>query len=74
MRSTIRGRVMMETILISAPHEHKRGSTSKIFLNQWAQLRRVSRANSESSPPERDGEAWSEFTCAALAVILARLQ
>jgi len=66
--------VMMETVLISAPHEHKRGSTSKIFLNKRAQLRRVSRANSESAPAERDGAAWSEFTCAALAVTLARLQ
>jgi len=41
MRSTMRGCVMMETIFISAPHVHNRGSTSKIFLNNKTCIRCV---------------------------------
>jgi hypothetical protein len=42
MRSTTRGSVIKEMILIRAPHWQTSGSTSKIFLSNRAQVLRAS--------------------------------
>ena len=68
-----RGSVMTERIFMRAPHRHRRGSTSKIFLNNRAHVLRVSLAKSESSPAGGDCVAASAKSCAPLPDVLARL-